>query len=246
MKLNSVKALGFERRGYTFVGWATSTADARNKKVWKKDIGVVSQPVANGKLIQIYAIWKLTSGYYSIRFNKNDGTGKWRELGYKYGDNTTLPTIANGLQWSRAGYKFGGWATSAANATKGIVWRGDKGVTRTPVAAGKTLNVYAIWKKTGAAATAINAFAQSTADLSSLPSFGATEPARLLPGYYCGELADGTGMYDLLVDEGGETGYVNIVFDDGSVFTDEVEVDIFGDIIIVTDESCILYKLVRP
>ena len=151
-KLNSVKALGFERRGYTFVGWATSTADARAKKVWKKDMGVVSQPVANGKLLQIYAIWKLTPGYYSIRFNKNDGTGKWRELGYKYGDNTTLPTIANGLQWSRAGYKFGGWATSAANAAKGIVWRGDKGVTRMPVAAGKTLNVYAIWKKAGTAA----------------------------------------------------------------------------------------------
>jgi hypothetical protein len=66
---------------------------------------------------------------------------------------------------------------------------------------------------------------------------------ELLPGYYCGELADGTGMYDLLVDEGGETGYVNIVFDDGSVFTDEVDVDILGDIIIVTDEDGEMYQL---
>ena len=243
-KLNSIKALGFERRGYTFVGWATSTADARAKKVWKKDMGVVSQPVANGKLLQIYAIWKLTPGYYSIRFNKNDGTGKWRELGYKYGDNTTLPTIANGLQWSRAGYRFGGWATSAANAAKGIVWRGDKGVTRTPVAAGKTLNVYAIWKKVGAAATAVNrTFAQSTADLSSLPSFGAAESARLLPGYYSGELADGTGTYDLIVDESGETGYVHILFDDGSAVFGEVNVDIIGDIILVVNKNGELCQL---
>ena len=236
-KLNSVKALGFERRGYTFVGWATSTADARAKKVWKKDMGVVSQPVANGKLLQIYAIWKLTPGYYSIRFNKNDGSGKWRELGYKYGDNTTLPTIENGLQWSRAGYRFGGWATSAANAAKGIVWRGDKGVTRTPVAAGKTLNVYAIWKKIGASVTEENAFAQEPMSLASLPSSGAGGPVKLLPGYYSGELADGTGMYDLLVDESGETGYVHIFFDDGSALSSEVDIDILGDIILVSSED---------
>jgi hypothetical protein len=245
-KLNSVKALGFERRGYTFVGWATSTADARAKKVWKKDMGVVSQPVVNGKLLQIYAIWKLTPGYYSIRFNKNDGTGKWRELGYKYGDNTTLPTIANGLQWSRAGYKFGGWATSAANATKGIVWRGDKGVTRTPVAAGKTLNVYAIWKKAGAAAMSVNTtFALSSSAQSLSSSSGANTPAKLLPGYYSGELADGTGMYDLLVDENGETGYVHIVFDDGSAITEFVDVCFLGDVIVVIDEFGMTYNLVK-
>jgi hypothetical protein len=237
-KLNSIKALGFERRGYMFVGWATSTANARDKKVWQKDMGVVSRPVANGKLLQIYAIWKLTPGYYSIRFNKNDGTGKWRELGYKYGDNTTLPTIATGLQWSRDGYKFGGWATSAANASKGIVWRGDKGVTRTPVAAGKTLNVYAIWKKIGAAAMSVNtAFAPSPSAQSLSLSSGANAPAKLLPGYYFGELADGSGVYDLLVDDGGETGYVSIVFDDGVILTGEVNVDFLGDDILVTEED---------
>ena len=245
-KLNSVKALGFERRGYTFVGWATSTADARAKKVWKKDMGVVSQPVANGKLLQIYAIWKLTPGYYSIRFNKNDGSGKWRELGYKYGDNTTLPTIENGLQWSRAGYKFGGWATSAANAANGIAWRGDKDITRTPVAAGKTLNVYAIWKKSGAAAMSVNTtFALSSSAQSLSSSSGANEPAKLLPGYYSGELADSTGTYDLLVDEDGETGYVHILFDDGSVVSGEVEVDFLDDIILVTEEAEELYLLMR-
>ena len=245
-RIPSLNSLGWARRGYTFKGWATSTANARNGKIWKKDWAYVSTATTAGKTLTVYAVWSLKSGYYAIRFNKNDGTGKWRELGYKYGDNTTLPTIANGLQWSRSGYKFGGWATSAANAANGIAWRGDKGVTRTPVAAGKTLNVYAIWKKTGAAATAVNrTFAQSTADLSSLPSFGAAEPTKLLPGYYSGELADGTGTYDLLVDEGGETGYVNIVFDDGSAVSVEVEVDFLDDIILVIDEAEEQYPLMR-
>jgi hypothetical protein len=60
---------------------------------------------------------------------------------------------------------------------------------------------------------------------------------KLLPGYYSGELADGTGMYDLLVDESGETGYVHIVFDDGLMLTEEVEVDFFGDDILVMKED---------
>jgi hypothetical protein len=242
-RIPSLNSLGWARRGYTFKGWATSTANARNGKIWKKDWAYVSTATTAGKTLTVYAVWSLKSGYYAIRFNKNDGTGKWRELGYKYGDNTTLPTIANGLQWSRAGYRFGGWATSAANASKGIVWRGDKGVTRTPVAAGKTLNVYAIWKKTGASVAAVNrTFAQLSADQMSHFS-GENVLMKLLPGYYSGELADGTGMYDLLVDEGGETGYVSIVFDDGSVLSEEVEVDILGDIIIVTDDDGEMYQL---
>ena len=244
-RIPSLNSLGWARRGYTFKGWATSTANARNGKIWKKDWAYVSTATTAGKTLTVYAVWSLKSGYYAIRFNKNDGTGKWRELGYKYGDNTTLPTIANGLQWSRAGYRFGGWATSAANAANGIAWRGDKGVTRTPVAAGKTLNVYAIWKKTGASATEANAFAHEPMSPASLPSSGAGGLMKLLPGYYSGELADGTGTYDLLVDEGGETGYVNIVFDDGSAVSVEVEVDFLDDIILVIDEAEEQYPLMR-
>jgi len=146
-KLNSVAALGFARRGYTFVGWATSTEDARNKKVWKPDMGMVSTAAEPGKLLQIYAIWTLTPGYYTIRFNKNDGSGAWRELGYEYGKNTTLPTIENGLGWTRPGYTFVGWRTKTEIDKGGTkIWLKDKGVTKTPIAAGKTLSIYAIWE----------------------------------------------------------------------------------------------------
>ena len=146
LKLNSVVALGFARRGYTFGGWALSTEDARQKKAWRGDMGVVNE-TEPGKFLKIYAIWTLTDGYYSIRFNKNDNSGAWRELGYEYGKNTTLPTIENGLGWGRPGYTFVGWRTKTEIDKGGTkIWLKDKGVTKTPIAAGKTLSIYAIWE----------------------------------------------------------------------------------------------------
>jgi hypothetical protein len=52
-------------------------------------------------------------------------------------------------------------------------------------------------------------------------------------------------MYDLLVDESGETGYVHIFFDDGSAVSREVEVDFLDDIILVIDEAEEQYPLMR-
>ena len=149
-KLNSVAALGFARRGYDFVGWATSTENARNKKVWKPDMGIVNQPVANGRLLQVYAIWTLKPGYYAIRFNKNDGSGRWRELGYAYGVKTRLPTCVNGLGWTREGYEFAGWSLGAMNASAGganwMKWKDDWAYVSTPTTAGKTISIYAMWQ----------------------------------------------------------------------------------------------------
>ena len=185
----------------------------------------------------VYAVWTLASDSYAIKFHKNDGSGKWRSVGYKYGVKTRMPSLKNGLGWSRSGYIFKGWATSAANAANGIVWKGDWAYVATGVSKGATKNVYAVWVKSYSAYAVRNA-----KDLPISPCVQAV----LLPGYYSGELADGMGMYDLLVDEGGKTGYVNITFNDGAMLTWEVDVAILGDIIIVADGNRILYELVRP
>ena len=79
-----------------------------------------------------HTIWQLPSGYYQIAFHKNDGTGKWRSLGYQYGKSTRLPTCAKGLGWGRSGYVFRGWATSAANAKAGKIWKADGAYTARP------------------------------------------------------------------------------------------------------------------
>ena len=137
--------LGWARRGYTFKGWALTTADAAAGKVWKGDWAYVATPVKAGEVITVYAVWELKPGYYQIRYNKNDGTGKWRALGYEYGVSTKLPTI-KALNWTVSGKTFKGWATSAANASAGKVWKTDGAAVSTAAAEGKTLSIYAIWE----------------------------------------------------------------------------------------------------
>ncbi len=137
--------LKWARRGYEFKGWALTTADAAAGKVWKGDWAYVSTPVKVGEVLTAYAVWALKPGYYQIRYNKNDGTGKWRALGYEYGVSTKLPTV-KALGWTVSGKKFKGWATSAANASAGKVWKTDGAAVSTAAAEGKTLSIYAIWQ----------------------------------------------------------------------------------------------------
>ena len=141
-RLPAIKnGLKWERRGYEFKGWATSTANARAGKVWKADWANVSQAIGSGKTLTVYAVWKLKPGFYEIKFNKNDGSGKWRTVAYEYDVKTRIPTVRNGLGWFVSGYKFGGWALSA----RGKKWKDDWAYVATPVKAGETLNAYAIW-----------------------------------------------------------------------------------------------------
>jgi len=162
--LNSANGLGFLRRGFDFLGWTLTTDDAKavsagSKEPWRQDMGTVAETTA-GKLLKVYASWRLKEGYYAIKFYKNDVenpfAGKWRELGYEYGKNTTLPTVKVGFGWEREGYTFVGWATSKDNAKAGKIWRGDAGVTTVPVEPGKTLTLFAVWAKDSASvATAV-------------------------------------------------------------------------------------------
>ena len=137
--------LKWARRGYEFKGWALTTADAAAGKVWKGDWAYVSTPVAAGKTLTAYAVWALKPGFYQVRYNKNDGTGKWRSLGYEYGVSTKLSTV-KALGWSVSGKTFKGWATSAANASAGKVWKADGAAVSTAADAGKTVGIYAIWQ----------------------------------------------------------------------------------------------------
>ena len=142
------KGLGWARRGYDFMGWELTTSDANDNTraaPWKGDWAYVATPTAKGSVLTIYARWKLKAGYYQIRFNKNDGTGKWRSLGFECDKSTKLSTIA-GLGWERPGYTFKGWASNAANAAAGKVWKTDGEWIKNATAEGRTLSIYAIWE----------------------------------------------------------------------------------------------------
>ena len=139
------KGLGWGRRGYQFNGWALSAANANNGKIWKGDWANIAEPTSTGTMLTVYASWTLKPGFYQVRFNKNDGTGKWRTLGFQCGASVKLNTIA-GLGWTRAGHPFKGWATSKANADAKKVWKTDGAWVKDATAEGKTLSIYAIWQ----------------------------------------------------------------------------------------------------
>ena len=140
--------LGWARRGYAFKGWELTTAAANDntrETPWKGDWAYVATPVAAGAMMPAYARWELKPGYYQIRFNKNDGSGRWHTLGFECDKSTKLSTIA-GLGWERSGYTFRGWASNKANADAGKVWKTDGEWVTNATAEGRTLSIYAIWE----------------------------------------------------------------------------------------------------
>ena len=139
------KGLGWARRGYAFNGWALTAANANNGVIWMGDWANIATPVEAGSTLTVYASWSLKPGYYQVRYNKNDGTGKWRTLGFECGVSGKLNTIA-GLGWTRAGHPFKGWASNKANADAGKVWKADGAWVKDATAESKTLSIYAIWQ----------------------------------------------------------------------------------------------------
>lgn len=245
----TIKALGWARRGYVFKGWSLTTADARNNKIWKPDGAKIATAAAQGKTLTVYASWAIAPDYYAIQFNKNDGSGKWRSVGFKWGENTKLPTLDKGLGWDRSatGYAFVGWSTNP----KGSIWKGDGAVVASPVAKGKVLQVYALWTYVGVYQVAAaktedggNVSGESN-QVQSEPTQTATQQVVAdgaghsavaagcvaLAGapaadedsltYLYGALEDGTGQYWLCLWDLSDatTGLLRVVIEDGEALT---------------------------
>ena len=249
--------LFWQRAGFDWLGWSTSPANSDAGKVWKAGWGSISKPVDEGETLSVYACWKLQSGYYAIKFFRNDGTAAWRSKAFQHGVDTRLPSMANGLRWSRAGYAFAGWATSAAKAAAGTVYRADWGIVTAPVAEGQTLTLYAIWRPI-ASANQVQAARSASAGVShaaagAAPADGAARAATIaVPqatialGYYVGRLVDGSGAYELIVGGDQEIGIVRIDFDSGESLFADVEVIMFTDAaIVVATEAGDVYWLLQ-
>ena len=112
---------GLSKSGYTFGGWSlTETGTA------------LTSPYSPASSLTLYAVW--TANQYTITYNANSGTGTQTAGSYTTGAAaTTLPATST---FSRTGYSFGGWATSAGSTT--------------PVASystSATATFYAIWTR---------------------------------------------------------------------------------------------------
>ena len=77
---------------------------------------------------------------YSVKFNANGGTGTMENESFTYGTAKALTANA----FTRTGYTFQGWATSATGAK---VYSDKQSVNNLSTTADATVNLYAVWKE---------------------------------------------------------------------------------------------------
>ena len=131
--------LKWENSGYDFLGWATTT-------------NATSASFANGQTVtnlcstqsavfNLYALWQ--GKPYTVRLNKNDGSGTKVSRTFRYHEAQRLPYKDSALGWSRAGFAFLGWARTAT-ATTAMFANGE--MVTDLAAIGATIDLYAIWR----------------------------------------------------------------------------------------------------
>ncbi len=123
----------FTRDGYVFLGWAKSQKGA----VAYKNAASVKNLSTTGATVRLYAKWAKKS--YKVAFYANGGKGKMDEEKFTYGKAKKLS--AN--KFKRSGYTFKGWAKSK----KGAVVYKNKAEVKNLVKNGKTVKLYAKWKR---------------------------------------------------------------------------------------------------
>ena len=126
----------FTKTGYTFVGWAKSSSATTS--VYDDGEEVSNLTTTSGGTVNLYAVWQANS--YTIKFNKNGGSGSMSNLSMTYG--TAKALTANAFQ--RVNYRFIGWATTSSATTATYTDKQSvNNLTSTPDA---VVNLYAVWK----------------------------------------------------------------------------------------------------
>ena len=146
----------YGKDGYDFAGWSmTPTDDVKfpaSSLTGALIIGSTSGFDGTQSTYDLYAVW--TPHTYTIVLNGNGGTYTNNNVtyttiekpGYTYGEDKELPSMsseASGNKFTRKGYKFIGWATSA---TGNVVYKNGQMVNSLTPVNGDTVNLYAKWE----------------------------------------------------------------------------------------------------
>ena len=118
-----------------FAGWSTETSGGT--AVTPSDIVPDPAPAT------LYALW--TNTLYTVRFDGNEATdGVMADQSVEFNVSTQLTANA----YSRTGYAFAGWATTA-DATKAAYTNcaSSSEFEKLATSAGATVNLYAVWSK---------------------------------------------------------------------------------------------------
>ena len=129
----TLTANGFARTGYTFSGWATQAGET---VTYTNGQSVTNLSSTDGAEIMLYAIWRPNS--YTVEYDANRGSGSTAPSSHTYDAAKTL--TANGF--TRVGYTFAGWATSAGGAA---VYEDEKSVSNLASGDGAVVTLYAAW-----------------------------------------------------------------------------------------------------
>jgi uncharacterized repeat protein (TIGR02543 family) len=123
----------FTRTGYVFIGWDMSEAAT---VVYFNDEMIVSNLTNTpGGAVTLYAVW---GQIYTVVYNANGGTGTMANSQLAYGEDQNLRENT----FTRTGYTFTGWATSAAGT---VVYTDGQKVNNLTTAGG-TITLYAKWE----------------------------------------------------------------------------------------------------
>lgn len=143
--LPTISELGWQRQGYTFLGWSTyrysSYADY-------SDGGYVQDLTYNdGGIVSLYAVWAQNAAYI-VRLHRNKDSSDSATAGrrFVFGAGRYLPTIDE-LGWSRTGYEFEGWALYSWAYYPDY----DDGAYIKDVGSyeGEEIHFYAVWRSKG-------------------------------------------------------------------------------------------------
>lgn len=134
---------GFTRTGYRFAGWSTRATGA---VAYSNGQSVTNLTTTGGTIVNLYAKW--TPNTYTVVYNGNGATGgSTANSAHTYDVAKNL--TANGF--TRTGYTFMGWSTSANGS---IAYSNQKSVKNLTTTHGGKITLYAKWEdKTVPAAT---------------------------------------------------------------------------------------------
>ena len=140
----------FTRESYTFKGWSTTP----NGAVQYQDAEQVTDLAPAGGTTTLYAVWEKVEQpnpqppvepqpvVYEIAYNANGGVGNMPNQVVKKGEDVVLAKNT----FTKAGYQFKGWATSANGAVK---YTDGQTVTDLVFPQARTVitTLYAVWEK---------------------------------------------------------------------------------------------------
>ena len=130
-----LKANAFSRSGYKFAGWATSLSAAKAGTVTYVD----GQKISITSDRKLYAVWtKIVLMKVLVSFDSNGGNGTMASQTFTETESQALKPCG----FSRSGYVFRGWATSAGSQT---VKYTDRQKVMFPIGAATSQKLYALW-----------------------------------------------------------------------------------------------------